>query len=73
MCGLSYVDWDDVPELLSVCGIPPVALAEPDNARLAARLRATSTTGNPKFVGLRYDALVRHRIRRQPEEYMFLM
>ena len=36
--GLSYVEWDDAVELLSVCGIPPEALAEPDTARLAARL-----------------------------------
>lgn len=61
--GLSYVEWDDAPELLSVCGIPPEALAEPDTARLAARLRA-SDTGNRIFFKLRYDAVLRDRVRR---------
>lgn len=64
--GLSYVEWDDAAELLSVCGIPPEALAEPDTARLAARLRATDT-GNRRFFRLRYDAAIRDRLRRQHE------
>lgn len=61
--GLSAVDWDDAVELLSVCGIPPEALAEPDTAKLAARLRA-SDTGNRVFLQLRYDAVLRDRVRR---------
>jgi hypothetical protein len=61
--GLSFVEWDDAVELLSVCGIPPEALNEPDNATLAARLR-TTMTGNKLFLGLRYDALLRDKVRR---------
>ncbi|GAA4410569.1 hypothetical protein GCM10023168_30400 [Fodinibacter luteus] len=61
--GLSFVEWDDVPELISVCGIPPEALAETDTARLAARLRA-SDTGNRLNFKLRYDAVVRNGVRR---------
>lgn len=61
--GLSAVDWDDAVELLSVCGIQPEALAEPDTARLAARLRA-SETGNRLFLQLRYDAVLQDRVRR---------
>ena len=64
--GLSVVDWADAVELLSVCGIPPEALAEPDTARLAARLR-TSDTGNKLFLKLRYDAVLRDRVRRVHE------
>lgn len=64
--GLSYVEWDDAVELLSVCGIPPEALTEPDTARLAARLRATDT-GNRPFFKLRYDAVIRDRVRRTHE------
>lgn len=64
--GLSYVEWDDAPELLSVCGIAPEALAEPNNARLASRLRATDT-GNRLFFKLRYDAVIRDRVRRLHE------
>ena len=61
--GLSAVDWSDAVELLSVCGVSPDALAEPDTARLAARLRA-SETGNKLFLKLRYDAVLRDRVRR---------
>ena len=64
--GLSYVEEADTIELLSVCGISPEALAEPDNARLATRLRATDT-GNPLFHKLRYDAVLRHQVRRAHE------
>lgn len=64
--GLSIVDWEDAVELLSVCGIPPEALVEPDTARLAARLRA-SETGNKLFLRLRYDAVLRDRVRRMHE------
>lgn len=64
--GLSIVDWHDAVELLSVCGIPPEALTEPDTARLAARLRA-SETGNKLFLKLRYDAVLRDRVRRVHE------
>lgn len=64
--GLSAVDWDDAVELLSVCGIPPDALAEPDTARLAARLHA-SETGNRLFLRMRYDAVLRDRVRRVHE------
>lgn len=64
--GLSHVDWADAVELLSVCGVPPEALAEPDTARLAARLRSTST-GNKEFLRLRYDAVLRDQVRRRHE------
>jgi hypothetical protein len=64
--GLSAVDWADAIDLLSVCGIPPEALAEPDTACLAARLRA-SDTGNELFLRLRYDAVLRDRVRRVHE------
>lgn len=64
--GLSAIDWDDAVELLSVCGVPPEALAEPDTALLAARLRA-SDTGNRLFLRLRYDAVLRDRVRRVHE------
>ena len=64
--GLTAVEWDDAVELLSVCGIPPEALAEPDTARLAARLRATET-GNPYLLRLRYDSVLRDQLRRQHE------
>ncbi len=64
--GLSYVEWEDAVELLSVCGIPPIAVAEPDTARLAARLR-TSDTGNRLFFRLRYDARIVDRVRRMHE------
>jgi hypothetical protein len=65
--GLSAVEWEDVPEILSVCGVSPEVLAEPDTAKLAARLRATET-GNPQLLGLRYDSVVRHQARRRNEE-----
>jgi hypothetical protein len=64
--GLSAVEWNDAVELLSVCGIAPDALTEPDNARLAARLQA-SDTGNRLFLGLRYDAVLQDRLRRVHE------
>jgi hypothetical protein len=64
--GLSTVDWDDAVDLLSLCGIPPEALAEPNTARLAARLRA-SETGSRLFLRLRYDAVLRDRVRRVHE------
>ncbi len=64
--GLSAVDWRDAVELLSVCGISPEALAEPNTALLAARLRA-SDTGNRLFLRLRYDAVLRDRVRRVHE------
>lgn len=64
--GLTYVEWDDAVELLSVCGIPPEALSETDTALLAARLRATET-GNPLFLRLRYDGLLIDRVRRVHE------
>lgn len=64
--GLSAVDWVDAIDLLSVCGIPPAALSEPDTSRLAARLRA-SETGNPLFLRLWYDAVLQDRVRRVHE------
>lgn len=64
--GLSDVEDADAVELLSVCGIPPEALTEPDNAHLAAQLRATDT-GNPLFHKLRYDAVLRPQVRRAHE------
>ncbi|MCB1030319.1 MAG: hypothetical protein KDA95_03225 [Acidimicrobiales bacterium] len=63
---LSYVELSDAVDLLSVCGIPPEALAEPDTALLAARLRATST-GNRQFLRYQYDAILRNDLRREHE------
>ncbi len=63
---LSAVDLEDAVELLSVCGVPPEALAEPDTAVLAARLRATAT-GNAEFLQRRYDAVFRNSIARAHE------
>ena len=61
--GLSAVLWDDAVELLSVCGIPPEALAGAGHGPACRRLRA-SVTGNPLFLRLRYDAVLRDRVRR---------
>lgn len=64
---LSAVTPDQWSELLSVCGIHPDAMAEPDLAVLAARLRATAK-GNRYFWKRRYDHVFRHSIRRQHEQ-----
>ncbi|HVT78446.1 MAG TPA: hypothetical protein VHD87_15520 [Acidimicrobiales bacterium] len=63
---LSYLELDAAVELLSVCGISPEVLAEPDNAVLAARL-ANTATGNKEFFDLRYDAVARNDERRAHE------
>jgi hypothetical protein len=64
--GLAVVEWEDAVELLSVCGIPPDTLAEPDTAVLAARLKA-SVTGNRALLELRYDAVLQQQLRRRHE------
>lgn len=64
--GLSFVEAGDTVELLSVCGIDPVVLAEPNLATIASRLRA-SRTGSKKFADLRYDHVIRHEERRRHE------
>jgi hypothetical protein len=51
---LSALRDEDVVDLLGVCGIHPDALAEPDLAGLAARLRATAI-GNEELQRHRYD------------------
>lgn len=63
---LSAVDWDDVGDLLAVCGIDPSILVEPELAVAAARLRA-GKTGNEDFLRLRYDNVFRDELRRQHE------
>lgn len=65
--GLSAVEWEDTSELLSVCGIHPSVLAEPDLAVLAARLEA-STTGSHELLKLRYDHQYRDQARRRNEQ-----
>ncbi|HEV2123725.1 MAG TPA: hypothetical protein VGW38_13255 [Chloroflexota bacterium] len=64
---LNRVSTDDIPEILSVCGIPPSVLAERDSAVIAARLAATAHLGNRDLYRLRYDAVVRHQQRRLQE------
>jgi len=59
---LSAVLDDDVNELLSVCGLHPDALAEPDLARLCARLRATAR-GNRLLWRMRWDHVYQHKVR----------
>jgi len=63
---LSGLPWDAAIELLSVCGLSPEILAEPDLGRIAARLRSTST-GNREFLDLRYDAQIRQAARKANE------
>ena len=57
----------DTNDLLAVCGIHPDALAEPDIARLAARLRATAK-GNRPYWRQRWDHVYRHSIRTRHEQ-----
>lgn len=56
-----------VNELLAVCGIHPDALAEPDLATLASRLKATAH-GNHELWRFRYDHVFRHAIRTKHEQ-----
>jgi hypothetical protein len=65
---LSNVGGDhDINELLAVCGIHPDAMAEPDLATLAARLKATAR-GNHELWRFRYDHVYRHSIRTKHEQ-----
>lgn len=59
---LSAVVGDDIADLLAVLGVSPEAMAEPDLARLAARLRATAT-GNRELWRFRWDHVFRHAVR----------
>lgn len=59
---LSAVTGSDVSELLAVCGIHPDALAEPDLAVVASRLRATAH-GNEELWRYRYDHVFRNSVR----------
>lgn len=63
---LSAVTGEAATELLSVCGVSPEVLAEPDLASVAARLTA-STTGEKALLDYRYDHLVRNTARRENE------
>lgn len=64
---LSAIRGDDIIDLLAVCGIHPDALAEPDIAILAARLRATAH-GNEELWRYRYDHVLRQQIRASHEQ-----
>lgn len=63
---LSAIPEDDLAEALAVCGISPEAMAEPDIARLAARLQATAQ-GNKAFWKYRWDHVFQHSIRTKHE------
>ncbi len=63
---LSAVDGDDIVDLLSVCGICPEVLAEPDVAIIGARLGATQT-GNKEYLDLMYDHVIANNERRRNE------
>jgi hypothetical protein len=63
---LSALRGEDVVDLLGVCGIHPDALAEPDLAVLAARLRATAI-GDEELRRHRYDPVVVHAVRMKHE------
>ena len=63
---LSALRGEDIVDLLGVCGIHPDALAEPDLAVLAARLRATAN-GNEELWRHRYDRVVIHAVRMKHE------
>lgn len=53
-------------DLLSVCGVSPDVLGEPDLATIAARLR-TTLTGNKEYLDLRFDHQIAHSARRANE------
>ena len=63
---ISAVPPDAAADLLSVCGLSPKILAEGDLATIAARLAVTST-GNPDYLALRYDDVVRQAARKANE------
>lgn len=63
---LSAVPARAAVDLLSVCGVSPEVLAEPDVATIASRLRATST-GNKEYLDLRFDHQIAHSARRANE------
>jgi hypothetical protein len=64
---LTPLTGDDAVEVLSVCGVSPEVLAEPDLAVIAARLAATKRTGNREYLELRYDHQVQQAARRANE------
>jgi hypothetical protein len=64
---LSAVPGDGAVDLLSVCGVSPEVLAEPDLGRIAAGLAATST-GNRDYLDLRYDHQIRQAARKANED-----
>lgn len=64
---ISAVPDDAAVDLLSICGVSPEVLSEPDLAKLAARLAATST-GNREYLELRYDHQVRQAARKANED-----
>ena len=64
---LSAVTIDQWSDLLAVCGIHPDAMAEPDLAVLAARLKATAL-GNRAYWRLRWDHVFRHSLRSRHEQ-----
>jgi hypothetical protein len=63
---ISALSGDDALELLSVCGVSPEILAEPDLPTIAGRL-ANTDTGNRAYLELRYDHQVRQDARHANE------
>ncbi len=62
---LSAVDWDDVPEVCSVCNLHPKVFTDPLPV-VASRLAAT-VTGNRDLWRYRWDHVFRNDVRREHE------